>query len=363
LLIAGVAVLAVGAIAGLRSDRLAADLRIVYLPAADAVIHGDSPYPRLSDQALRDDEAYVYPPHVAVALSPLRLVSEDAAALVAVIAAAFLLIAAFLLLGVRDVRCYAACFLWAPTWQELDMASITAVLVLALAIAWRYRDGVRTPAIALGLAVSAKLFLWPVLVWSCAERRLRQCVYAITIGLLAALGAWALIGFKDLTAYPVLLRTLEANEAHKGYSLVGIASSLGMGPVVGHLAMVLVGGGLLLGCIVLGRRGEERRSFTLAVAATLALTPIAWLHYLLVLVVPLAIARPRFSAIWLLPALLWFTRHPMYPEGYERVLPGLVATIVVWTLVAQPETSARRASRTDIGPMTSLPLDRPSAVV
>src|SRR5262249_41200286 len=159
----------------------------------------------------------------------LRLLSEDAAALVAVLAAAVLLIAALLLLGVRDVRCYAACFLWAPTWQELDMASITAALVLALAIAWRDRDGVRRPWLSLGVAVSAKLFLWPVLVWSCAQRRFRQCVFAITVGLVAALGAWALIGFKGLTAYPALLRTLEANEAYKGYSLVGIASALGMG--------------------------------------------------------------------------------------------------------------------------------------
>ena len=39
--------------------------------------------------------------------------------------------------------------------------------------------------------------------------------------------------------------------------------------------------------------------------ATLALSPIVWLHYLVVLLVPMAIARPRFTPLWLLPILLW----------------------------------------------------------
>ena len=49
----------------------------------------------------------------------------------------------------------------------------------------------------------------------------------------------------------------------------------------------------------------RRRSFTLAVAASLALAPIVWLDYYALAIVPLALARPRLSAIWFLPLLTW----------------------------------------------------------
>ena len=57
-------------------------------------------------------------------------------------------------------------------------------------------------------------------------------------------------------------------------------------------------------------------------AATLALSPIVWLHYLVVLLVPMAIARPRFSLLWLLPVVLWVSPRPGYPEGFTGLLPG-----------------------------------------
>ena len=66
---------------------------------------------------------------------------------------------------------------------------------------------------------------------------------------------------------------------------------------------------------VFARRDDDARSFTCAVAATLALSPIVWLHYLVVLLVPMAILRPRFSVLWLLPVLLWVSPRPGYAEG------------------------------------------------
>jgi hypothetical protein len=102
-----------------------------------------------------------------------------------------------------------------------------------------------------------------------------------------------------------------------------------------------VGGSLLVACVVLARRGDEFRSYTCAVAATLALSPIVWLHYLVLLLVPLAIARPRFSLIWLLPILLWTSPRPGYAEGYETFLPALAAAILVALLLARPRLVVR----------------------
>ena len=56
--------------------------------------------------------------------------------------------------------------------------------------------------------------------------------------------------------------------------------------------------------LVLGRGPEgDRRSFSVAVVAAIALSPIVWLNYLLLGLAPLALARPRLSRAWALPRL------------------------------------------------------------
>src|SRR6476660_3159879 len=43
---------------------LAWDVRFAYLPAAEAVLHGHSPYPALNDPILDEQKGYVYPPQL-----------------------------------------------------------------------------------------------------------------------------------------------------------------------------------------------------------------------------------------------------------------------------------------------------------
>ena len=47
------------------------------------------------------------------------------------------------------------------------------------------------------------------------------------------------------------------------------------------------------------------QSFALAVGAALVLSPIAWLDYYALAALPLAVVRPRLSAIWFLPLVTW----------------------------------------------------------
>ena len=70
-------------------------------------------------------------------------------------------------------------------------------------------------------------------------------------------------------------------------------------------AMVAVSAVLLVAVFLLGRRGAELPAFAIAIAAALAVSPIVWQHYLVLLLVPLAIARPRLSVAWFLPLVLW----------------------------------------------------------
>jgi hypothetical protein len=309
------------------------DARFAYLPAAEAVLDGRSPYPELDDPILDEQKGYVYTPQLLFVLMPLTpLPVGVAGALVAAVMIALLLLT-LRLLEVRDVRCYAAALLWVPAISGVLLSNVSIPLALGLAVVWRYRDAVWPPAVALGLAVSAKFLLWPMLVWMAVTRRLRAVVAAVAIGVATTFVAWAAIGFDGFSSYPDLLERLSELQSQRSYSLVGMAATAGLDPVVGSAATLIVGLSLLVGCVVFARRGDDVRSFTCAVAATLALSPIVWLHYLVALLVPLAIARPRFSAIWLLPVLLWVSPKPGYAEGYQTFGPAVVATILVVALL------------------------------
>jgi hypothetical protein len=169
-----------------------------------------------------------------------------------------------------------------------------------------------------------------------ATRRLRTTVWAVLIGLGVTLAAWAAIGFAGFGSYPDLVRRLSEIQSENSYSIVGMAATLGLSEAVGQILTLAAGVGLLAGCVVFARRDDEVRSFTCAVVATLALSPIVWLHYLVVLLVPLAIARPRFSPIWLLPVLLWISPRPGYAEGFATFLPALATAILLAVLLARP---------------------------
>jgi hypothetical protein len=52
------------------------------------------------------------------------------------------------------------------------------------------------------------------------------------------------------------------------------------------------------------RRDDDSSAFCLACASTLLLTPILWPNYLVIMLAPLGVLRPRFGLVWLLPVIL-----------------------------------------------------------
>ena len=322
---------------GLNPGAVAFDLRGAFLSAAHDVRGGESPYPPVDGPALASQTAYVYPPLLAYALIPFTFVSETAAVVVAVIGVAALLVATLAVLGVRDVRCYAAMFLWAPTVNELHTASASVLVAFAAALAWRYRTTMLPLGVTLGLGIATKLILWPLLAWTVATRRLRAAGVAAIVGGGVTLVLWSLIEFDGFERYPQMLRRLAELEAEESYSLLGGFAALGLGDVAARVLAFAFGIVVLTACVAFARRGEDFRSFTFAIAASLALTPIVWLHYLVLLLVPLAIARPRFSAVWLMPLLLFLTPLNGNGESFQPLLPALVAVAVFTLVLTEPE--------------------------
>ena len=330
------AILVVGILVALRFGNPGWDSRFAYLQAAESVLEGRSPYPSVDDPVLEEDKGYVYPPQLALAFVPLTALPVDVAAGIAVILSLAAILAALAVVGVRDVRCYAAVLVWAPAWNAIENANVSALLTLAVALAWRYRATLWPLAMALGLVISTKLFLWPLLVWAVATRRLRAASLAVAIGLGVTFASWAVIDFAGLTAYPALVSRISEIQAEQSYSVLGMTAALGVDSVVGEALMLITGAALLAFGFNLGRHGDDRRAFTCAIAASLALTPIVWQHYLVLLAVPLALARPRFSAVWLLPAVLWLSPRVGNGDGLEPFLPALVAVFLLALVLARP---------------------------
>ncbi len=142
----------------------------------------------------------------------------------------------------------------------------------------------------------------------------------------------------DLAGTRTCFGDFPRSKSERSYSIVGMTATLGLGDVVGQALALALGVGLLVWCVVFARRQDEERAFTCAIAATLALSPIVWLHYLVALLVPMAIARPRFSLIWLLPVLLWVSPRPGYAEGVATFMPAIAAAILITVLLARPRT-------------------------
>jgi alpha-1,2-mannosyltransferase len=332
-MVGAAAIFMVALFAATGSEKLGYDFRAVYLPAAESVWHGESPYADDDPQAT-GRLPYVYPPQLAILLVPFTALPVDAAAVFGVLASLAALVGALAIVGVRDIRCFAAVLVWAPGWNSLEMANVSALLALLLAVAWRFRTTVWPLAAALGLAVPVKLFLWPLLAWTAATRRFHALAWALGIGFAVTLLAWALIGFAGLTSFPDQLSMVDFDAS---YSIVAIAEELGFGRSVGRVLTLVIGGIALVGVVHLARRDDDFGSFTASIAAGLALTPVVWQHYLVLLAVPLAIARPRFSAAWLVPIVLWVSPRADNGDVLQVLMPALVAALLVAIVLSRPD--------------------------
>ncbi len=135
-----------------------------------------------------------------------------------------------------------------------------------------------------------KLFAWPVLVWLAATRRWRAlglAAFVQLVGGLVTLPYISLVGFvryereidRLLSSQAITLRALLAEHGVWGAQAVTIA----------------------VGCAILW---FGRRDLGWCVVASLVLSPIVWLHYFDLLLVPLALwSAPLW--VWLIPFGLW----------------------------------------------------------
>jgi CBS-domain-containing membrane protein len=98
------------------------------------------------------------------------------------------------------------------------------------------------------------------------------------------------------------------------YSVSTIASALDVDSELAIRLAFAVGFAIAAFALVAGRRGMDETAFALAVLAAILGAPIVWEYNYALLFVPIAIVRPRFSALWVVPLLMYWTHRLPRPR-------------------------------------------------
>jgi alpha-1,2-mannosyltransferase len=304
----------------------------IFRSAGLAVLHGQSPF---------GVDGYIYPATAAVAFVPFAALSFTLGAWIFALLTVLALMAALWILDVRDWRCYAVVFVSMPGWTSVTTGTLSGVCALLAAAVYRYRDDRPRSALALAIGATSKVFLWPLGVWLAATRRTRTVGVALALALFFVALSWLVIGTANFAAYHDSLR--QARElAQASYSPFALLRAVGLAPGLSTLAIALVGLSLL-GTAWFVK--NEALTFSLAVFAALLMSPVIWIHYLVLIYVPIAIARPRLSPLWFMPVLFAPIGLRAHADGsvlrISLVLALMTMTFLLIARACRPNRDAR----------------------
>ncbi len=304
------------------------------LPAARHVAHGESPYP-----------GYGYPPLVAFALVPFVWI--PAANVVFTILLAACLPLSLWLLGVRDWRCYGVIFAWSPVLAALQTGNVTIPLLLGSAVCWRYRERWKLASVGGGLTIAAKLLTAPLIVWLAATRRWAAAAGVAAVAAGVSIVLWAALGFSYFRSYPSRVGSINDSSAPESYTLKVLLQDMGAGHTLSEAGWVVLALAIVAAIVFFGWRGDDRRSFAFAGVAMIAAIPVVWMHSFSLLMLPVAVMRPRLSLAWLLPILCFIGTGTGNGTPYQTAGVLLAAALTVVAAVLPESVGQRFGSSAD----------------
>ena len=163
------------------------------------------------------------------------------------------------------------------------------------AAAWRDRNREIRGGLWVGLATGIKFFVWPLGLWLASIGRARGTLVA---ALVAIVSLFLVLPYTGLDDYVSALTHVGRGFDQASYTPFGLLVQAGAPDLFARVVSVGLVVALLWGT-------WAYRSFTLAVAAALAASPIVWLDFFGLAAIPLAVARPRLSWVWFVPLGAW----------------------------------------------------------
>jgi hypothetical protein len=309
-------------------------LLTIYHPA-QAVLHGRTPYGNpLVITPLRGS---VYPPSAFVGVAWLGFLPQGVAIALWEVVEFLAATATLWVLGVRDLRCYA---LWLLTPMVLATAlfgNATILIILLFAILWRWRDNAIVAAAALTAAIAIKLFVAPMIIWLLFRGRFRAAAYTALATPFFILGAWAAIGFSAIGRYVSILSANDHLWGRDGPFLQSLVMQVGGSSLLAGVLGALAATALIAAAYFVG----DLSAFTLTVAASILLAPVAWIGYLGLLVIPVAVLRPRFSPLWLVYLVGTYAHWWKSPLGFASAELSSCTLVLFAAVVAVVLTTSR----------------------
>jgi hypothetical protein len=318
-----------------RLNELVVDFHYSYDPAAARLLAGASPY-AVAKGGVAVGEAFVNPALAAIAFVPLGLIPVGMAQVIWMLVCIACVPAILWVLDVRDWRLYGLALLWSPVFDGWQTGNHTLALVPPVPLVGRTRARPLVAGLITAAAISLKPFVWPLALWLLFTRRFRATGWTLVWAAVLNTVAWLAVGVGQIGAYLRLSARVTAALWRGGYAVPALVGQLGLSLGAGELllaglAVALSGAVFVLGWV----RGRERDALVLAVVLMLVASPLVWNHYFSLLLVPLALTRPRLSPAWLVGLLMW----PLPPRVPVHTWEQLIA----WGAVAVVAVSALRA--------------------
>jgi hypothetical protein len=236
---------------------------------------------------------------------------------------------------------------WGPVTEDLWAGQFNPILLLVLLLAWQaLRQGQEIKGgVWLGCALAFKLMAWPVVLFLLWRRRWRSVLATGLTGLGFHLLSASLIGFAGLLRYytkagptvSALYREVDANYSASSFGwrlFADTTSAFYVGnkiaplmhwPAAAKLCSILFPLLVLAFGLWLAHKCQSfDTAFALLLCISLLVNPVAWNHYFVLLLLPLAILARRLQqmdfppALTLKLAIFWLVASPS-PDTWRQL--------------------------------------------
>ena len=209
---------------------------------------------------------------------------------------------------------------WAPITSELVLGQLNALLFVLLVGAWQaLRSGKHIQGgILLGSAIAVKLVPWPIMIFLMLRRYWRATCAAVTTIAIANVAATTLIGLDRMTHYylKIGMSVSSLHHAHiSNFSLwtIGwrifdatgspVLSGVNVPPlfsapaIAPFTSIAIPFAMLILGLLFALRVRTLDTSFGILICLMILVSPVAWDHYLIPVLIPIGIAVRNLSSL------------------------------------------------------------------
>jgi len=277
---------------------------------------------------------FYYPPTFAPLLVPFGFIAESLAIAIwiALSIAAFLVGVAILPVS-RAVRWWIVLLagLSFPFVYGVKLGQVGPILLLLMAIGWRWLDSPIRLGASGALGAAIKLQPGLLLVWALLTRRLRAVAVGAVVLATLAVGATLLAGTGAWSDFLTLLRAV-SDPISTPHNLTpgAVAHQLGVPPDVAPFVQVASTVVVLALVLVSIRWATDEASYLTTVVATQLVSPILWDHYATLLLLPVAylLAAGRWWALAIPLATAWplvgVTPPAVYPLAFWITLVAVL---------------------------------------